>query len=312
MRSLRSPATCLIFAACLGACGKSKAPPEPAKPASAAVALPAETRTVIGVDVAKVAASPLAVRALRALLDADPDTRARVDSLLARCKIDLAADLKSVTIGMGGPDDVAMVIAGRIDENTLVGCIREAVPVEQRGRTYVATAKDGRIVYFAFGGEPTLILATNAAWLGKIVDPAAAKLGGATAERLAKVGPRAAVWGVGELPAGVGQKLVELAKGEIAAPAQSVAFEVELDGGGGMSASLGADMASAADADKLAVLVKSELGWAAVFAQRWGLGRLVAKADVRTDQRGVRVSLKLDDKELAEVAAVLDGKEHKR
>src|SRR5262249_43497964 len=119
--------------------------------------------------------------------------------------------------------------------------------------------------------------------------------------------PKAALWGVGELPPGVGQKLVELSKGQLAAPAQAVTFEVELDGG--VAGSLVAEVASGDDADKLAALGKAQIGWATMFGPRWGLGRLVAKAVVHTEGHGVRVSLKLDDKELGEIAAVLDGKE---
>jgi hypothetical protein len=296
----------------VAACGKSKAQPDPAKPAAAAVALPAETKAVIGVDVARVAGSPLAVRAVRRLLDEDPETRTKTDSLLARCKIDPAVDLKTIVVAMAGPEDVAVVVTGRLDEKTLVACFRETAAVEQRGRVYVSTPKDGPKVFFAFGGEPSLVLSTTETWLAKIMDPGAAKIGGAIAARLAKVGPKAALWGVGELPPTVGQKLVELSQGQISAPATAITFEVELDTG--IAASLVAEMATAADADKLAILAKSQLGWAAVFAQRWGLGRLVAKAQVHTEQhgQGVRVSLKLDDKELAELAAVLDGKEQRK
>ncbi len=311
MRSLRS---LVVGAVLVAACGKGKVEPEPAKPASPAVALPAETKAIIGVDVARVAASPLAVRAVRGLLAADPETRTKLDGLLARCRLDPVADLKTIVVAMAGPEDVAAVVTGRVDEKALVACIRETSAVEQRGRVYASTGKDGQKVFFAFGGEPSMVLATTEAWLGKIMDPAAAKVGGATAARLAKVSPKAALWGVGELPPGVGQKLVELSHGQLTAPASAVTFEVEL--GAGVAGSLVAEMASADDADKLAVLLKSQLGWAAVLAQRWGLGRLVAKAQVHTEQheqgQGVRVSLKLDEKELGEVAAVLDGKEQKK
>src|SRR5262249_10882965 len=143
--------SCLAIVA---ACGKSKAQREPAAPPAAAVALPAETKTIIGLDVAPVAASPLAAPALRALLAEDPETRAKLDGLLARCKLDPAADLKTIAVAMAAPEDVAVVATGRLDEKSLVACIRETAAVEQRTRTYAATANDRHNVSFAFARRP--------------------------------------------------------------------------------------------------------------------------------------------------------------
>src|SRR5262249_21355475 len=198
--------SCLAIVA---ACGQSKAQREPAAPAPAAGPRPAEPKPIIGLAAAPVPASPLAARAVRALLAEDPETRAKLDGLLARCKLDPAADLKTIAVAMAAPEDVAVVATGRLDEKSLVACIRETAAVEQRGRAYAATGRAGQKVFFALGGGPSLVLATSEVWLGKVIDPAAPKLGGAMAARVARVSPKAALWGVGELPPGVGQKLVE-------------------------------------------------------------------------------------------------------
>ena len=304
----------MVGAAMLAACGKGTAPPGAEKSAAGAAAFPAETRAVIGIDVARVRASAVAVRAVRAVLDRDPETRAKLDALFTRCQIDPGADLKTVTLGMAGPEDVAVVIVGAkpstIDEAKVVACLRQTSTVVAKAGRYASTAKDGQTVFLAFGGEPSLVLATSDAWLAKVMDPTAPKLAGAMTARLAQVSPQAAVWGVGELPPGVGAKLVELSQGQLAAPATAFRFEVDL--ANGVLASLAAEMQTPADAEKLAALVKSQLDWAVVAAQRWGLSRLVAKAQVRSESNVARVSLQLDEKQLEELAAALDGKEQKQ
>jgi hypothetical protein len=302
----------MVGAAILAACGKGTAQPGAEKSAVVgAVAFPAETRAVIGIDVARVRGSAVAVRAVRAVLDRDPETRAKLDGLFTRCQIDPGADLKKLTLGMGGPEDVAVVVVGdKMDEAKIVACFGQTSTVTTQGRRYASTSKDGQTVFFAFGGEPSLILATSDAWLAKVMDPTAPKLAGAMAARLAQVSPEAAVWGAGELPPGVGAKLVELSRGQLAAPATAIRFEVDL--ATGVLASLSAEMQTPADADKLAALVKSQLDWAVVAAQRWGLSRLVARAQVRSESNVVRVSLRLDEKQLEELAAAFDGKEQKQ
>jgi len=316
MRSLRS---LIVGAAVVAACGKGNSQPGAEKSAAAEAAFPADTRAVIGVDVARVQASAVAVRAVRAVLDRDPETRAKLDALLSRCQIDPGADVKTLTLGMAGPEDVAVVVVWQaktpatpstIDEAKIVACFGQTSTVEVQGRRYVSTGKDGQQVFFAFGAEPSLVLATSDAWLAKVIDPAAPKLGGAMAARLAQTSPNAAVWGVGELPPGVGAKLVELSQGQLLAPATAIRFEVDLSTG--VLASLSAEMQTPADAETLAALVKSQLDWAVVAAQRWGLSRLVAKTQVRSESNVVRVSLQLDEKQLEELAAAFDGKEQKK
>src|SRR5262245_2556775 len=91
---------CLLAAA---GCGKGKGQGQSsgaeasatAAPAVAAadpgpVALPAATRVVIEINVARLAASPLARALADQALSRDADARARLDALLAHCHIDVA------------------------------------------------------------------------------------------------------------------------------------------------------------------------------------------------------------------------------
>src|SRR5262245_46817204 len=125
MRSLRS---LIVAAGIFAACGKgTTAQPGAETSAVAAVAFPAETRAVIGVDVARVRASTVATRAIRALLDRDLETRAKLDGLFSRCQIDPASDVKTLTLGMAGPEDVAVVVVGqKLDEQKIVACLRQS------------------------------------------------------------------------------------------------------------------------------------------------------------------------------------------
>src|SRR5262249_52384759 len=147
------------------------------------------------------------------------------------------------------------------------------------------SSKLGAKVFLGFGASGTIVAATNQAWLGKILDEKAAKIG-SQAETMAlikRVNPDDAAWAVGFLPAGVGDALVKLADGKIAKPALSVMFEARL--ASGLAAQLAVDMQSSADADALAAFAKSQMDWLAVVAQRFSLGQMIAKVKVTADAK---------------------------
>lgn len=286
--------------------------------ATGTAAFPAETRVVIGASVPRIAASPLARRILADLLGRDREAEKRLVDLLAHCKIDPGKDIDSVTIGMAQGQDLALLVRGRIDEKSLVECVRSESTAAGgtfagktiAGRTVnAATSKEGgQNVYFTFEGseaEHTVLVSLSETWLAKILDPKAPKIGSAPdmATLLGRVPGEAAVWGTGMLPPGVGQNLVKLTDGQVTQPAQSVAFEASFDGG--LSATVRLDMKGATDAEKLAAFAKGQLDWLAVAAQRYSIGPLMAKIQIVSEQSSVKFSARLDEADVKILEAAL-------
>jgi len=314
-------------------CGKGKSQPSQAQAQAQALAelglgaLPAETRVVIGASVPRLAASPLARRLIGEILGRDADAEQRLLELLARCKIDPARDVTSVTIAMAEGQDVALLARGAIDGKALVECVRAEATANGGsfaekplgGHTvYTATSQSGaQRVWLAIGSDRTVVAALSEAWLGKVLDPAAPKIDGRadTMALVKRVGPDAAVWGVGYLPAGAGAQLVKLTDNQVTQPAQSVAFEATF--GNGLSAMLRLDMKSTSDADKLASFAKGQLDWLGVAAQQVKLGPLVSKAHLTTEGQSVKLAVKLDDADVKQLEAALGDnpqakKEHEK
>jgi hypothetical protein len=314
MRACRSIPVVLLA---LVACGKPKERPEierqpQAKLSLGLASLPAETRVIIGISVARVAGSPLSRRLAGELLARDPDAWARLRAVLDRCELDVERDVRSMTIAMSEPTDVALLAAGRFDEPSLAGCVRTEVAgaggqlreVSLAGRTlHGAISPDGAAQVWMVGDGEAVVLATSERWLRSIVDPAAPKLGtrADTLALLAGVDQTVAAWGVGYLPPGAGARLVEIAGGAIGSPARSVAFE--LDAATGLTAAVRLEMAHPDDAAGLAAFARGQQGLLSMAAQRFGLGRLVARIHITSEGATVQVALALDEAELRQVAA---------
>ncbi len=313
----------LGFLAC-----KGKAQPpgdEPGKDQAAAqqgalkaqgtAAFPAETRVIIGLSVPKIAASPLARKVASDLLARDPDAAQRLTDLLSRCKLDPEKQIDSITIGMAAGNDLALLVRGRIDGQTLVSCVRAESTAaggtftdkQVSGHTvYTATSKDGaQNVYFTFEPDHTVVVALSDAWMGKILDPKAPKIDAAKemVALLERVAKDAAVWGAGFLPPGVGENLVKLTEGQVAQPAQSIAFEATFDKG--LAALLRLDMKGATDAEKLAAFARGQLDWLAIAAQRYAIGPIVSKIQIVSEQASVKFSARLDDADVKTLEAAL-------
>lgn len=308
----------------LGACGKDKgsAPAagkeDPSAPLDVAT-LPAETRVIIAARVPRVLASPVLKRLVDQALARDPDARARLESLLARCKLDLARDVERVTVAMGEPQDVGLLVHGKIDPQALLGCVRaeagELAESKQAGRTVYATTREGNKVWLAFDGT-TVVAATSERWIGTLLDRARPSLQtrADTQALLAKVDRDAAVWGIGYLPPTVGANMSEVTGGKVTTPPRAVTFAVETDKDQApLVAALRLEMGSPADATALIDLATRQRDLLAIAAQRFGLGRMVSKTQIDTDGKDLRFALRLDppDVRLLEEAIARDTSETK-
>jgi hypothetical protein len=317
-------ALALVALACMSACGKEKgsapaaATTDPGAPLDVAT-LPAETRVIIGARVSKLLGSAILRRLVDQALAQDPDARARLESLLARCKLDLARDVERVTVAMAEPHDVGLLVHGRIDPQALLGCVRaeagELTETQQGGRTVYATTREGNRVWLAFDGT-TVVAATSERWIATLLDRARPSIQtrADTVALLAKVDRDAAVWGVGYVPPSAETRMGEITGGKVTAPPKSVTFAVQTDKDPSpLSAALRLELASPADATALIDLATRQRDLLAIAAQRFGLGRMVSKTQIDAEGRDLRFTLRLDppDVRLLEEAIARDTREPK-
>ena len=304
------------------ACGKEKdrgSAPPPTKEEGRALdvaTLPAETRVIIGARVPQILASPVLRRLVDRALAHDPDARARLESLLGRCKIDLSRDVERVTIAMADAADVALLVSGKIDPAALVACVRaeagELSESQHDGRTVYATGRDGQRVWLTVA-EGSLVAATSERWMDALLDPAKPSIAtrADTQALLARVDRDAAVWGVGYLPPGSETRMAELTGGKVAAPPKAVTFTVTLGKPTPIDASLRLEMASPGDATALVDVASKQRDLLAIAAQRHGLGRMVSKTNIDADGTGLRLALRLDEPDVRLLEEAMSPKAEK-
>ncbi|HEX5063597.1 MAG TPA: hypothetical protein VFV99_29670 [Kofleriaceae bacterium] len=309
----------LVAAAALviGGCGnkKSKALPE----VSGLAAVPASATAVVVADVARVIDAPLVERAVDQLLLRDPVLRDRWQGLYNNCKLD-ARKLKHVILAIGphepqaGTGPVIMVVTGQIAENELASCVRTIVgqgggqltAKEISGRT-LYQAKDGnRTMFFAFGKPDTVILGSNEAYVtealgtGKKVTDNAALVGW-----MKLADQSAPVWAAGQVDERVRPGLVKLTDGQV--KEGPVAMVMSANPAKGLELSIGAVMASEADAKTLESFAKTQLGLVAMAAQAKKLGRVVDKVTISAEKQVVRFKAPLTDEDVNLIISALDG-----
>lgn len=287
---------------------------EPAPSELSLSTFPAESRVFIDFEIPRLAASPLARRLIGDLLGRDAEAKRRLDQFLAHCHIDPERDVRSVTIAMAEPTQVLVIVRGKFDQHAVMNCVRSDVAAEGGavhdmrvgGRIVYATeAKDGQKLWLLMNADHTIMAATNIIWLDKILNPTGPRLGPDMQALLARADRDAAAWGVGLVPADVGGQLVKLTSGEVTQPAKSISFAVRVDKG--LAVDLRVDMAAAPDAANLAKFAKGQLDLLAVAAQRWGLGQLVSKTEIKSDDASVKLALHLDDAEVQRAVQALNN-----
>jgi hypothetical protein len=164
----------------LGCGKKSIVPSAPPPDVTGLSAVPATAEAVLGVDIAKLAGSPVVDRMVDQVLLRNSVLSERWQRLKADCKIDLGKQLKRVMLAIGphsGPDPgtgpVLMVVVGSIPEADLKDCVAKLVGGGGgtltgklvSGRT-LYLAKDGnRTMYFGYGKPDTIVLGSNEAYV---------------------------------------------------------------------------------------------------------------------------------------------------
>lgn len=325
MRALARPLALLAalsLGACRGGCGKR--PGAPAGQATLA-SLPADTRFVLSVDLARIRATPLWAR-LSALAADDPVDRERLRELTRRTGLDPLRQIHRVVAAF--PENArqrgqfALVIEGEgFDEHRLVGYARAEAAT--RGGRITERTRGARTLWSSPGGS-----STAAFFVGQTRLVVA---GGGWAEELADLAGRAA--GQGPSAAGnpelvhlvtrleAGRSLwfaalvpPELRKSFLADPKlTSAASVMRLAGGAdlgpGLTAELVADLSNAADARALVARVQTTVRESKLNAQvlMMGLGPYLDALAATADGPRLRVTLTLSPDQVQELIERLNG-----
>jgi hypothetical protein len=315
----------VVVAACLAATGCSKKSTDTGISAvelAGLAAAPANAEVVIGVDVPRVATSPMVQHAVDELLQRDPDLADKWARLRDNCKLALSQQIRHVWFVLGphvgdkvGTGPTVMIANGQIGETDFSGCVRAMVGQgggaltahDSAGRT-LYQAKDGsRTMYFAFGKPDTVVLGANEGYVNEALGSGSKVLDDPDMKRyLGYALQTSAIWAAGRVPAPVRQQLIGLMQGKLTAGPS--AFVAAVDLSDGLKVELGAVMASVADAKALETYARAELGVIGMAAQfRGGLQRIVDKVAVRADDVVVRFTAQLTTDDINQVLSVLDG-----
>ena len=285
-------------------------------------ALPASIDAVLGADVPTLAKSELVDHAIQRMYLADPGLRKALDQLFEGCGFEPGRDLRTVLVGMdvdgaaiAGAERTLLVASGKLSEGSVASCVTRHLtsiggalvqkPVGGRTHYHADSPAGQQDVWFAFGSKDTVVVSSTAELLadalGKgprlVSDEAFAAL----VERARR--PGAAIWAAGLLPPEIAKGLATATGGAIEAPR---AIFGHLAADTGLALEIGVELASAEEANSSVLLAKQQLAVIAQIAQKWKLGQLVAKIEVKAAGPTLFLNLALDDAELATVLAPID------
>jgi hypothetical protein len=317
-------AAVILLAAAIGC--REKSSREEAQAAIAAVdgmdAVPSSADAVLGAEVGPLSRSLLVERAVQRMLAADPGLKAELDGLFNGCGFDPIRDLGTVLVAMdnttetGAATDRALLVAsGQITEGKLAACVGQhmtrvggqLVQKSVSGRVhYHADSPPGRLdVWFAFGSPKTLLVSSSAEFLAEALagGPRLAA-DGQMAELVhrARV-PGAALWAAGRVSPEIGKGLASATGGQVGPPR---AMFGHLAAETGLSAELGVELASPEEAKSAVSLANTQLRILTQVAQRWRLGRAVAKISAEASGPTLYLHLELTDEELRQALAPID------
>jgi len=309
----------------LAACGKksSSGSEGPAPELTGLAAVPASAQVIVAADVTKLQDSALVAKMVDQLLMRDIALASRWDEVQSSCKIDLTKQVKRVMLALGPPPPqaatgtgpVMMIAVGSLAEPDLAACIRTmvgkgggALTVKTVGGRSLYQVKDGnRTMFFAFGRADTVVLGTTEAWVLEGLGSGQKALDNPELKTLMPlVDQNAPVWAIGKVDQRVRQGLVTASGGKLTAGPNAIV--ATLDPTDGAKLSLGAVMASAADAKALESFANNELKVVAMVAQMKSLGPTVAKISVQAEGTVVRFRAPLTVEDVNQLLSVLDEK----
>lgn len=312
---------CAFVAFGTSACGGKKEKEHRAPPpeVTGLGAVPATAQVVIGIDVAKLAASPIVARAAEQLLLREPSLAESWAHVNDACKIDVLKQVKHVVLALGpsqaaaGSGAVLAVATGSLSEPDLATCVRTMVgkgggtlTVKNVAGRSLYQVKDGnRIMHFGFGRPDTIVLGTDEAWVieglstnKKVLDNPE------MAGWLKLVDQYGPVFAVGRVDERVGKGLVAASGGKLTKAAQ--AFFANMDPTNGAKVLLGVVMPDADSAKQLESFANNELKVLTMVAQLKSLGPIAQKVKSRADGALLRFTAELTMDEVNQLLSVLD------
>jgi hypothetical protein len=301
-------------------CGKKSSAPPPELTGLAAV--PASAEVVIGVDVARVAGSPLVQHAIEQLLARDAELASHWQQLQTSCKLD-PKQLAHVVLAIGphpgpqpGTGPILAVATGKVSETDFATCVRamvgqgggSLVAKDIAGRTLYEAKQGTHTLYFAFGRADTLVLGANEAFVNEALGAGKKAIDNPDLKRwLDLVDQRAPLWAAGKVDPRVAQGLPRATGGQIKAGPTAMAITVDPSAGAKVDATV--VMASDQDAKALESFANAQKALLAYAAQVKSLGKIVDKLTIRADRDLLRVHLDLDLDDVNLLVSVLDGGE---
>ena len=309
----------VVAASCRGGCARKV---DPAATVQGRLALlPAPTRVVVSLDVARLRGSP-AVGKLAALAKQDPQGDHDLEELTRRTGFDPLRQIDSILVGF--PDDarvrgeLALVLrAEHLDQARLVGYVRDQL--QKKGDDLVS-APHGRFTLWSARGKPevagffvderTFVLGAGgwAPRLADLVETAHPGDSAATNLDLTRLAARAdghALWAAAIVPAETRRALA--ADPQTRAAGSLVDLVVGIDLGKGLDAVVDGDVATAADAQALAAKMQDTLRDAKRSAQilMLGLGPYLDGVTARADDRRFELRASLAESQVDDLLARL-------
>jgi hypothetical protein len=286
--------------------------------------LPAETRVVASVDLARVRAAPLWAR-LAALAEDDAGDRARIQALTARTGLDPLRQIRRIVAAF--PDSArargqfALVVDGQgFDEKRLVAYARQEGAA--RGLHIEASSRGGRTLWASTGPERTagFFVGSDRFVLGgggwaelmlALADAAPRPPSAADSEELAHLSARIdrtrALWFAAIIPLDVRRVLLDDPRHDSAASVTRLAAAIDL--GPGLTADLVADLSNGVDArvlvERIQVSVREAKRNAKVLML--GLAPYLDALSARAEGPSLRVKLALTEPQVRDLVDRLIG-----
>jgi hypothetical protein len=310
------------LAALAAGCGRKRSaaagpPPE----VSGLAAVPSDADVIVGMDVARLAESPIIARAIDMLLQREPSLAGRWQALRESCKLDVKS-VHHIMIALGPPPPggrfgtgpMVMIATGKIAEPELVKCVRDIVGKgggslvvkEQDGRTLYHVKDGTRTMYIAFGRPDTVILGNSDRYVVEAVGGGKKALEHPELAAWLKLADqRAPVWVVGRVAERLKAGLIRASDGTLKAGAK--AYVGSLDLTEGVKGELLALMESPEDAKQLESLVNVNLVPLSWAAQVKSLAKVVKKLSVSSKGPTVRFSAPLTMDDVNRLLSALDA-----
>jgi hypothetical protein len=300
---------------------KSEGPSGPPPEITGLAAVPSNAEGLIGVDVGRVADSPIVQRMVQQMLSRDPVLADGWAKLREGCKLEFTKQIRRVMFAIGpspdgkvGTGPVLMIATGDIPEAEFSQCVGKLVGkgngaitgTPKDGRTLYQVKDGARTMFFSFGRADTVVLGNNDAYVLEALGPGKKALDHPELAAWIKYADQnAPIWAVGRLSDKLRTGLVDAMDSKIkAGPA---AVTASIDPTTGMNIQVAAIMATPADAKQLESLLTTQKGLIGIAAQIKSLGPVVDRVKIVAERNVLRFRAPLSMDDVNHLLSVLDG-----